>query len=251
MITLDKRHILLNASAADKQGAIRQVGQLLVDSGNIEAGYITSMFNREKVANTYLGNGIAIPHGLPEDRELIHQTGIAVVQLPAGITWNPGETVRLVVGIAAKSDEHIDVLRRLTRVLGDQEQVARLECTSDPGDIIAALTGERPAPPASQEREADYAAYFDAVILNKTGFHARPAASFVTLAKSFQSDIKVRYRDQVANGKSLVSLLKLGAVHGVTVRVSAQGSDAQAALEALRTAIASGLGDEIVERRSR
>src|SRR5262245_8233255 len=222
MITIDEHLIHLQATAADKQEAIRQVGQLLVESGHIAAGYITSMLGREAVANTYLGNGIAIPHGLPKDRDLIKQTGISVVQVPAGVTWNPGETARLVVGIAAKSDEHIEVLRRLTRVLGDQEQVARLTQTTDPRDIIEALTGERPAPPPPKQVEADYADFFDAVVLNKTGLHARPAATFVDLAKRFQANIKVRHDSTVANGKSLLSLLQLGAENGATIRVSAE-----------------------------
>src|SRR5437763_12999168 len=209
------------------------------------------MLGREEVANTYLGNGISIPHGLPKDRDLIKQTGIAVVQVPAGVTWNPGETARLIVGIAAKSDEHIEMLRRLTRVLGDQEQVARLTQTTDPRDIIEALTGERPAAPPRSADLADYANFFDAVILNKTGLHARPAATFVDLAKRFQADIKVRHGDDVANGKSLISLLQLGVEHGATVRVSAQGSDAAAALDALQSAIAVGLGDEPEEQLPR
>jgi phosphoenolpyruvate-protein phosphotransferase len=248
MITIDTRQIQLQSRAANKEEAIRQVGQLLVDSENIEAGYIASMLGREEVANTYLGNGISIPHGLPKDRDLIKQTGIAVVQVPAGVTWNPGETAHLVVGIAAKSDEHIDVLRRLTRVLGDEEQVARLTRTTDPRDIIESLTGERPAAPPKSEDVADYANFFDAVVMNKTGLHARPAATFVDLAKHFQADIKVRHDTSVANGKSLISLLQLGAEHGAAIRVSAQGPDATGALDALQAAIAVGLGDEPEEQ---
>jgi multiphosphoryl transfer protein len=248
MITIDERLIRVQARAADKQEAIRQAGQLLVDSGYIEAGYIASMLEREEVANTYLGNGISIPHGVPKDRDLIKQTGIAVVQVPDGVTWNPGETARLVVGIAAKSDEHIEVLRRLTRVLGDQEQVNRLVQTRDPRDIIEALTGERPAQAPAAATVSDYANYFDAVILNKTGLHARPAATFVDLAKRYQADIRVRNGEAVANGKSLISLLQLGAEHGAAVRVSAQGEDSAAALDALQGAIAVGLGDEPEEQ---
>lgn len=244
MITIEEQQVQLQTNAMDKQDAIRQVGQLLVNSGCIEAGYIISMLGREQVANTYLGNGIAIPHGLPEDRDLIKRTGVAVVQAPAGVTWNPGETAQLIVGIAAKSDEHIEVLRRLTRVLGDQEQVARLTQTTDPRDIIEALTGERPAAPVKSEVMVDYAFYFDAVIHNQTGLHARPASVFVDLAKGFQADIKVRYGAEAASGKSLISLLQLGATPGSTIRVSAQGADAAAALAALQVAIASGLGDE-------
>src|SRR5258708_32682888 len=115
MITIDERLIRLRSRAADKQEAIRQAGQLLVDSGYIDPGYIASMLGREEGANTYLGNGISIPHGLPKDRDLIKQTGIAVVQAPAGVNWNPGETSHLVVGIAATSHEHIEALRQPRR----------------------------------------------------------------------------------------------------------------------------------------
>lgn len=248
MITLDEHLVRLQSKATDKQDAIRQAGQLLVDNGNIDAGYIVSMLGREDVANTYLGNGISIPHGLPKDRDLIKQTGISVVQVPGGVTWNPGETAHLVVGIAAKSDEHIDVLRRLTRVLSDEEQVARLTRTTDPRDIIEALTGERPAAPVKKADTTDYADFFDAVILNKTGLHARPAATFVDIAKRFQADVKVRRDGSVANGKSLISLLQLGVEHGTAIRVSAQGADAIASLNALKAAIAVGLGDEPEEQ---
>ncbi len=244
MLELDQRQIRLRARPTDKTDAIRQVGQVLVESGNIQPGYVESMLGREAVANTYLGNGIAIPHGMPQDRELINRTGIAVLQAPDGIAWNPGETVRLVVGIAAKSDEHIDLLRRLTRVLGDQEQVERLTRTTDPRDIIEALTGERPAPAATAPALPDYAHFFDIVIHNATGLHARPATMFVDLAKQFQTAIRVRHGDRVADGKRLIELLQLGVERGATVRVSAEGPDAEAALESLKAAIAAGLGDE-------
>src|SRR5258707_8428536 len=244
MITIDERLIRLQSRAADKQEVIRQAGQLLVDSGYIDTGYIASMLGREEVANTYLGNGISIPHGLPKDRDLIKQTGIAVVQVPAGVNWNPGETAHLVVGIAAKSDEHIEVLRRLTRVLGDVEQVARLTRTTDARDIIEALTGERPVTLAGDGVAEDYPHFFDATIINKTGLHARPAAVFVDLSHRCQADIRVRYAASSANGKSLIALLQLGVEHGATIRVSAQGPETDTALDALRTAIATGLGDE-------
>ncbi len=244
MITIEAGQIRLQSNATSKLEAIRQVGQLLVDCGCIEAGYVNSMLGREQVANTFLGNGIAIPHGLPEDRELIKRTGIAVVQSPAGVPWNPGETAQIIVGIAAKSDEHIDVLRRLTRVLGNEEQVALLTRTTDPRDIIEALTGERPAMPVQSEAVQDYPQYFDAVIHNKTGLHARPAAFFVDLVKGYQADIKVRHGQELANGKSLISLLQLGVTPGSTIRVSAQGADAAPALHALHAAIEAGLGDE-------
>ena len=143
MIELGTENIKLHAQAADKTDAIRQGGQLLVDNGYMQPGYIDSMLAREKVANTYLGNGIAIPHGLPKDRELILRTGISVTQIPQGVTWNPGETVYLVVGIAARSDEHIELLSNLTDVLDDEEIVRQLAKTTNPLDIIMQLTRQR------------------------------------------------------------------------------------------------------------
>ena len=99
MLELEKGNVQLQARVANKAEAIHAAGNLLVDNQYIKAGYIDSMLSREKVANTYLGNGIAIPHGLPKDRDLILRTGISVLQIPAGIEWNRGETVHLVVGI--------------------------------------------------------------------------------------------------------------------------------------------------------
>lgn len=242
MIEIERDQIQLGARPEDKREAIRMVGELLVRSGRIDPGYISSMFEREEVANTYLGNGICIPHGLPKDRELVLETGIALLQVPEGVAWKPGETARLIVGIAAKSDEHITVLRRLTRVLGDKELVERLARTDSPEDLIEALTGERPAPPASTS--AGYAQGFHATIEGAHGLHARPATTFVELARGYDADVRVEYDGRVADGKSMLDLLQLGAGGGATVRISAEGPEAEAALEGLRAAIEAGLEDE-------
>ena len=100
------------------------------------------MIGREGQANTYLGNGISIPHGMAKDRELIRATGISVVQLPEGVEWGPGKVAHLIVGIAAKSDEHLGVLAALTDVLDDPTRAESLAKTKDPNDIIAGLSRE-------------------------------------------------------------------------------------------------------------
>lgn len=242
MLALNLNQVRLNAKAQNKRDAIEQVAQLLVQSGNIDPRYIDSMFAREQVANTYLCNGIAIPHGMPENREFILHTGIAVLQIPDGVAWNDEDTVYLLVGIAAKSNEHLNILRKLTRVVSDEEEAQRLAQTANPADIIEALTGARPesAPAASL---SDYPLAFEATIINPTGLHARPATELVSLAKQYQSNIRLRYGEQVTDAKSLVNLLQLGVVNGATIRVSAQGVDAQDALNALKAAIESGLGE--------
>jgi multiphosphoryl transfer protein len=195
MIRLDSSSVRLNASAKDKTDAIRQVGRLLVDAGFIETGYVDSLLAREQVANTFLGNGIAIPHGIPKDRALIKQTGVAVLQLPTGVEWNPGDRVHLVVGIAAKSDEHLQILTNLTDVLGNPEEADRLAHTLDPEDITQRLSNPQTqaAGKARQKLPDDLPNHFDLVITNPHGLHARPATALVEIAKGFASTIRLRH----------------------------------------------------------
>jgi len=247
MLALDPSAVRIGGQPSDKAEAIRQVGELLVRSGNIDPGYIASMMAREKIANTFLGNGIAIPHGIPKDRELILKTGVAVLQVPAGVEWNVGEKVHLVVGIAAKSDEHLEILANLTDVLSEPEEAARLATTTDAAQIAARLSGAAVTAPAAAAPAAtaqDLGDGFDVTITNPHGLHARPATAFVDLAKSFQATVRVRNADKVADGKSLISLLKLGAEKGSTLRVMAEGPDAADALAALKAAMEKGLEDE-------
>ena len=246
MLSLDASAVRLGATAANKTDAIRQVGQILVDAGYIEPGYVDSLLAREKVANTFLGNGIAIPHGVPKDRELIRRTGVAVLQIPDGVEWNPGDRVHLVVGIAAKSDEHLQILTNLTDVLGDPAEAARLAHTKNATDIERRLSsGASPADrPAPQPLPDDLPNHFDIRIDSPHGLHARPATALVDIAKGFEATIRVRHGDRAGDAKSLIGLLNLGIESGATIRVMAEGRDADAALRALREAIEAGLEDE-------
>src|SRR3954449_4430048 len=153
MLQLESANTQVGAQAESKEQAIRMVADLLVRSGFIEPGYAESMLAREQVANTYLGKGVAIPHGLPKDREMIRRTGIAVLQVPGGVAWQPGETAKIIVGIAARSDEHLDILSNLTGLLYDDEMVARLAVTPDPQEVIAALSARRVDSPLSEPGE--------------------------------------------------------------------------------------------------
>src|SRR3712207_4002505 len=231
MIELTERDVQLDARAANKEAAIRQVGGLLVQGGYIAPAYVESMLGRELQANTYLGNGIAIPHGMGKDRELIQRTGIAVAQFPQGVEWRPGETVRLVVGIAAKSDEHLTILANLVDVLDDAEKAQRLAQTNDAHEIIAALSRARgdgsPTATPPTDVPAD-ARVVEVQVRNAAGLHARPATAFVEIASGFASEVRVEYGDKTANGKALASLLRLGVESGGTIRIVTWGPDADA-----------------------
>jgi len=246
MISMEPRAVRLGARATDKTDAIRQVGQILVDAGFIDPGYVDSLLARERVANTFPGNGIAIPHGVPKDRDLIKKTGVAVLQVPDGVEWNPGDRVHLVVGIAAKSDEHLQILTNLTDVLGNAEEAARLAHTGDPADITRRLSaGQSEAGEAAAEPlPEDLPNHFDIVIASPHGLHARPATALVDVAKGFAANIRIRNGNKTGDGKSLIAVLNLGVESGATIRVMAEGPDADEALAALREAIEQGLGEE-------
>jgi phosphocarrier protein FPr len=142
MPILSKERISLQASAADKVDAIRKAGELLVTSGCVLPAYIDGMLTREQSMSTSLGNGVAIPHGVYENREHILQTGISVLQLADGVEWDEGEKVYMVIGIAASADEHVGVLSNLADVIDNEEALDALLKTSDP-DVIVKYLGEK------------------------------------------------------------------------------------------------------------
>jgi phosphocarrier protein FPr len=163
------------------------VGQLLVAAGCVAAGYEDSMVRREAVANTFLGAGVAIPHGLGEDKGLVRHDGIAILQLREGVEWNPGQVAHLVVGIAANSDSHIAILRRLTRLIQDEPRIARLIATDDAEEIARALQEDGAAVDASAP-VADFAEVAHWVVDYPSGLHARPASAWVEAAAVFRSN---------------------------------------------------------------
>jgi phosphocarrier protein FPr len=224
--------IRINARASDKEAAILQAGQILVAAGCVAPGYEQSMVRREAVANTYLGSGVAIPHGLGEDKGLVRRDGIVVLQLREGIEWNPGQRAHLVVGIAASSDSHIAILRRLTRLIQDEARLATLLATDDPADIAAALHEDANSGEARPVAE-DLAERIEWTIDYPAGLHARPASAWAEAAKTLATPIRIRHDGDIADPRSLVSLLQLGLKAGDRATISA--SDRQALDRFMRT----------------
>jgi phosphocarrier protein FPr len=139
MAFLSVDQIQLQACAIDKQDAIRKSGELLVNTGCVAPAYVDGMLAREKIMSTYLGNGVAIPHGEYDNLGDIYKTGISVLQLPQGVEWESGEMAYLIIGIAASSDEHVGVLAKLAEVVEDEEMTKKLTQTTDPLLIVSAL----------------------------------------------------------------------------------------------------------------
>jgi phosphoenolpyruvate-protein phosphotransferase len=223
--------VRLDAHPASKEAAIHEAVALLVASGAVDPGFEASVLRREAVSETYLGKGVAIPHGMVEDRGLIRKTAIAILQVRDGVEWNPGQKAHFVVVIAASSDAHIGVLRRLTRLIQDEQRLARLAITDDPQALVAALSED---PSAKVAPAGDFTQGFDWLLDYPSGLHARPAAQWAQTAKRFAASLRVRHGDEVADARNVISLLQLGLAVGAKLRISAEGNDATAALQALR-----------------
>lgn len=374
MLTLTQNDITMRQSASDKFEAIKQIAKDLTEKNLVQAGYVDGMLNREKQNSTFLGNGIAIPHGTTDTRELVKQTGVTVHHFPQGINWGDNNLVYIAIGIAAKSDEHLGILKQLTKVLSADGVEARLKTAANAAEIIALLNGELQLEadldasliqhlfPASDmvqmaavaggllkntgcanndfvadlvtkspthlgkglwllgsnkgvtrtgvsfvstandcefdgvqvkaliafaacntahqsimstlsqlvfdgKQEQIITAKPDALIAmlkneaapaidggntatfkikNAHGLHARPGAMLVAEAKKFESTIQVANIDgenKAVNAKSLMKVIALGVKHGHQLQFTADGADAEQAIEAIGLAIASGLGE--------
>lgn len=143
MFQLELSAIHPGASAGDKEDAIRQVAAALTAAGHVGEGYVNGMLAREQQTTTYLGNGIAIPHGTTDTRDLVLKTGVQVYQFPQGINWGDDQTAYVVIGIAAKSDEHLALLRQLTHVLSDDSVAEQLKSTDSAETLRSLLMGEK------------------------------------------------------------------------------------------------------------
>ena len=138
ILSLDR--IKLQATAADQADAIRQAGQLLVDSGCVLPEYVEGMQKRELSMSTCPGDyPIAIPHGLPENTDHILATGLSVLQLKQPVSWGEDGMVSLVFGIAAKGQEHLAVMETLTNVIMEDAQLEQLLTATDPGLVLGIL----------------------------------------------------------------------------------------------------------------
>lgn len=133
-----KQNILTSLPSESKEAAIRRAGVLLAESGYVDASYADAMLEREKTASTYMGMGLAIPHGTAEAKKSVKHSGIVVLQYPDGVDFD-GEKARLLVGIAGAGGEHIGILAKVAEALDDENLLEKLSTTQDPQEIFNIL----------------------------------------------------------------------------------------------------------------
>ncbi|SFF86990.1 PTS sugar transporter subunit IIA [Blastococcus tunisiensis] len=122
---LTRSQISVSGAATNKDDAIREAGQILVDAGAVAPAYVDAMFEREKSVSTYMGNYLAIPHGTNEAKDAIGRSAISVVRYDAPIDWD-GKEVRFAVGIAGVDNGHLEILGKIAIVFSDADEVDKL-----------------------------------------------------------------------------------------------------------------------------
>jgi mannitol/fructose-specific phosphotransferase system IIA component len=139
MKILKRSNIVIGLPLEGHEDVILRTGRMLVESGYVAERYIEGMIARDRAFSTAIGNLIAIPHGEKEYKDDILETGIVVLTYPDGIPWGEN-TVKLVVGIAAKGDEHLSILSRIVNALEDEASTEKLVAEGNADKIYSLLT---------------------------------------------------------------------------------------------------------------
>lgn len=127
---LVKEGIKLNLEPVSKESAIQAAGELLTQLGYVDVSYVDAMQEREKIVTTYMGLGVAIPHGTSQAKGTVKKTGIVLLQYPEGVDFGE-EKAQLVFGIAGIGDEHLDLLSKICNMLEEEETLEKFKTTDD------------------------------------------------------------------------------------------------------------------------
>jgi len=133
--------VVLGGAAGGWEDAVRQVGAVLVASGAVTEGYVDAMVERERSVSTFVGEGVAIPHGTLAGRDLVTRDALCVVQFPEGVDWH-GDEVVLCIGIAARGEGHVPILARLAELLMEPDRADALRTATTADQVVALLTPE-------------------------------------------------------------------------------------------------------------
>ena len=137
---LDPVNVVAAGTATTREDAIREAGELLVKAGAVEPGYVDSMHDRERTVSTFMGNGLAIPHGTNEAKDEIKRSALSFIRYTSPLDWG-GEEVRFVVGIAGLNNEHLEILSKIAILFSEEDDVQQLIEAPD-ADALFALLGD-------------------------------------------------------------------------------------------------------------
>lgn len=134
---LTKENIELGAELNSQEEAIRRAGEILVQNGHVEERYIDSMFEREKSVSTFMGNAVAIPHGTSDSKQWVEKSGLSILTVPEGVEYGDGNIAMLIIGIAGKGDEHLEILSNIAQVCSDEDNVTKIVQAESKEELLA------------------------------------------------------------------------------------------------------------------
>ena len=146
---LDRRSVQLTAQADDKDHAIWLCGQALVEVGAVAPSYVDSMLERERSISTFVGEGVAIPHGTLAGKDAVHRDALCFLRFPDKVDWGNGATVTLCIGIAAAGGRHVGILAQLAQILLDPDRAEALRNATDVDTVLGLLQ------PSTEDATAD------------------------------------------------------------------------------------------------
>ncbi len=139
MSVLTAEQVRIHPGGTSRDDALQEATDILVAAGAVTPAYVDAMRQREETVSTYMGNGLAIPHGTNEAKDAILASALSVVRYDGGVDWD-GEQARFVIGIAGVGDEHLDILSRIAILFSEEDDVARLEAAATPDELFALLS---------------------------------------------------------------------------------------------------------------
>lgn len=137
---LQENNIRLNVHLEDKTAAILLAGKILVDNGYVKEAYIQSMLEREADVSVYIGNHLALPHGLSDSDQYIIRSGISVIQVPEGVCFGENKTAYIIMGIAGKDGAHLEMLGEIALICMEEENVEKLRTAKTSKEIMSILS---------------------------------------------------------------------------------------------------------------
>ena len=136
----NENNIRLNVKLDSKEDAIRAAGGVLIENGYVQPEYLEDMLKREEAACTYIGNHVGIPHGICKSEERIKSSGISLLQVPDGVDYD-GQTAYVIIGIAGKNDEHIEMLGKIAVTCSDLDNVDKIAHVKSKQEILDIFEG--------------------------------------------------------------------------------------------------------------
>lgn len=136
---LMKENIIIEKQSMSVKEAIDKVGAMMIKSGYVKVGYIDGMHRRDEDLSVFLGNLLAIPHGVYDVKDEIIASGMVVLIVPEGIDWH-GNIAKVIVGLAGKDGEHMSILANLATTFEELETAEKLVDSRDIDFIYQTMT---------------------------------------------------------------------------------------------------------------